>query len=46
MSIVIFLISSDFQTYEVYLLMQCFLKKSRFGGKGVLCAYAGLYLML
>ena len=46
MSIVIFLISSAFQTYEVYLLMQCFLKKCRFGGKGVLCAYAGLYLML
>ncbi len=43
---VIFLISSAFQTYEVYLLMQCFLKKCRFGGKRVLCAYAGLYLML
>ncbi|MCI8365300.1 MAG: GHKL domain-containing protein [Eubacterium sp.] len=46
MSMIIFLISSAFQTYEVYLLMQCFLKKCRFGGKGVLCAYAGLYLML
>lgn len=46
MSMLIFLISSAFQTYEVYLLMQCFLKKCRLGGKGVLCAYAGLYLML
>lgn len=46
MSTMIFLISSAFQTYEVYLLMQCFLKKCRIGGKGVLCAYAGLYLML
>ena len=46
MFIVIFLISSAFQTYEVYLLMQCFLKKCRFRGKGELCVYAGLYLML
>ena len=46
MSTMIFLISSAFQTYEVYLLMQCFLKKCRLGGKGVLCSYAGLYLML
>lgn len=46
MSLMIFLISSAFQTYEVYLLMQCFLKKCRFEGKGVLFAYAGLYLML
>lgn len=43
---IIFLITSVFQIYEFYLLLECFLKESKNSGILVFLAYVGLFIMM